>query len=50
MEGISDRHVSRVLRLVLRHETMMRSILDLCGVAVLPWAGRAGQGGAIDAR
>ena len=47
-EGISDRHVSRVIRLawlapsvlerlVLRREPTVLSIFDLCGVAELPW-------------
>lgn len=48
-EGISDRYVSRVIRLawlspsvlerlVLRREPTVLSIFDLCGVAELPWA------------
>ncbi|KIT14799.1 hypothetical protein [Jannaschia aquimarina] len=48
-EGISDRYVSRVIRLawlspsvlerlVLLCEPTMLSIFDLCGVAELPWA------------
>jgi hypothetical protein len=48
-EGISDRYVSRVIRLawlapsvlerlVLRREPTMLSIFDLCGVAEMPWA------------
>ena len=47
-EGISDRYVSRVIRLawlspsvlerlVLRREPTVLSIFDLCGVAELPW-------------
>ena len=47
-EGISDRYVSRVIRLawfspsvlerlVLRREPKVLSIFDLCGVAELPW-------------
>jgi hypothetical protein len=47
-EGISDRYVSRVIRLawlapsvlerlVLRREPSVLSIFDLCGVAELPW-------------
>ncbi|MBP0484172.1 hypothetical protein [Sagittula salina] len=47
-EGISDRYVSRVIRLawlspsvlerlVLRREPTMLSIFDLCGVAELTW-------------
>jgi hypothetical protein len=46
--GISDRYVSRVIRLawlapsvlerlVLRREPTVLSIFDLCGVAELPW-------------
>jgi hypothetical protein len=48
-EGISDRYVSRVIRLawlsppvlerlVLRREPSVLSIFDLCGVAELRWA------------
>ena len=48
-EGISDRYVSRVIRLawlspsvlerlVLRREPTVLSIFDLCGVAEMPWA------------
>ncbi|HCQ65580.1 MAG TPA: hypothetical protein DIU07_10675 [Rhodobacteraceae bacterium] len=48
-EGISDRYVSRVIRLawlspsvlerlVLRRQPTVLSIFDLCGVAELPWA------------
>lgn len=48
-EGISDRNVSRVIRLawlspsvlerlVLRREPTVLSIFDLCGVAEMPWA------------
>jgi len=47
-EGISDRYVSRLIRLawlspsvlerlVLRREPTVLSIFDLCGVAELPW-------------
>lgn len=47
-EGISDRYVSRVIRLswlspsvlerlVLRREPTVLSIFDLCGVAEMPW-------------
>ena len=47
-EGISDRYISRVIRLawlspsvlerlVLRREPTVLSIFDLCGVAELPW-------------
>lgn len=47
-EGISDRYVSRMIRLawlapsvlerlVLRREPTVLSIFDLCGVAELPW-------------
>lgn len=47
-EGISDRYVSRVIRLawlspsvlerlVLRREPTVLSIFDLCGVSELPW-------------
>ena len=47
-EGISDRYVSRVIRLawlspsvlerlVLRREPTILSMFDLCGVAELPW-------------
>lgn len=47
-EGISDRYVSRVIRLawlapsvlerlVLRREPTVLSIFNLCGVAELPW-------------
>lgn len=47
-EGISDRYVSRVIRLswlapsvlerlVLRREPTVLSTFDLCGVAELPW-------------
>ena len=53
-EGISDRYVSRVIRLawlspsvlerlVLRREPTVLSIFDLCGVAELPWAEQAGR-------
>ncbi|TDE35641.1 hypothetical protein [Antarcticimicrobium sediminis] len=53
-EGISDRYVSRVIRLawlspsvlerlVLRREPTVLSIFDLCGVAELPWAEQPGQ-------
>jgi len=48
-EGISDRYVSRVIRLawlapsvlerlVLRREPTVLSIFDLCGIAEMPWA------------
>ncbi|SLN77350.1 hypothetical protein [Roseisalinus antarcticus] len=48
-EGISDRYVSRVIRLawlapsvlerlVLRREPTVLAIIDLCGVAERPWA------------
>jgi hypothetical protein len=51
-EGISDRYVSRVIRLawlapsvlerlVLRREPTVLSIFDLCGVAELPWVEQA---------
>jgi hypothetical protein len=47
-EGISDRYVSRVIRLawlapsvlerlILRREPTVLSIFDLCGVVELPW-------------
>ena len=53
-EGISDRYVSRVIRLawlsptvlvrlVLRREPTVLSIFDLCGVAELPWAVQPGR-------
>lgn len=53
-EGISDRYVSRVIRLawlspsvlerlVLRREPTVLSIFDLCGVAELPWAEQPGR-------
>lgn len=53
-EGISDRYVSRVIRLawlapsvlerlVLRREPTVLSIFDLCGVAELPWVEQAGR-------
>ena len=53
-EGISDRYVSRVIRLawlspsvlerlVLRREPTVLSIFDLCGVAELPWAEQPGH-------
>ena len=53
-EGISDRYVSRVIRLawlspsvlerlVLRREPTMLSIFDLCGVAELPWVEQPGR-------
>jgi len=53
-EGISDRYVSRVIRLawlapsvldrlVLRREPTVLSIFDLCGVADLPWAVQPGR-------
>ena len=53
-EGISDRYVSRVIRLawlspvvlerlVLRREPTVLSIFDLCGVAELPWVEQPGQ-------
>lgn len=52
-EGISDRYVSRVIRLawlspsvlerlVLRREPTVLSIFDLCGVSELPWAKQPG--------
>ncbi|WP_323769333.1 hypothetical protein [Antarctobacter sp.] len=52
-EGISDRYVSRVIRLawlepsvlerlVLRREPTVLSIFDLCGVAELPWVKQPG--------
>lgn len=52
-EGISDRYVSRVIRLawlapsvlerlVLRREPTVLSIFDLCGVAELPWVEQPG--------
>ena len=53
-EGISDRYVSRVIRLawlspsvlerlVLRREPTILSIFDLCGVAELPWVEQPGR-------
>lgn len=53
-EGISDRYVSRVIRLawlsplvlerlVLRREPTVLSIFDLCGVAELPWVEQPGR-------
>lgn len=53
-EGISDRYVSRVIRLawlaptvldrlVLRREPTVLSIFDLCGVAELPWVEQPGS-------
>ncbi|SFR20602.1 hypothetical protein SAMN04515673_1243 [Poseidonocella sedimentorum] len=53
-EGISDRYVSRVIRLawlapsvlerlVLRREPTVLSIFDFCGVSELPWAGQPGR-------
>uniref|UniRef100_UPI00404823F8 hypothetical protein n=1 Tax=Yoonia sp. TaxID=2212373 RepID=UPI00404823F8 len=53
-EGISDRYVSRVIRLawlapsvlerlVLRREPTVLSIFDLCGVAELPWFQQPGR-------
>lgn len=53
-EGISDRYVSRVIRLawlapsvlerlVLRREPTVLSIFDLCGVAELPWIEQPGR-------
>jgi len=53
-EGISDRYVSRVIRLawlaptvlerlVLRREPTVLSIFDLCGVAELPWVKQPGR-------
>lgn len=53
-EGISDRYISRVIRLawlapsvldrlVLRREPTVLSIFDLCGVAELPWAEQPGR-------
>jgi len=53
-EGISDRYVSRVIRLawlspsvlerlVLRREPTVLSIFDLCGVAELPWGEQPGR-------
>ncbi|GHE05194.1 hypothetical protein U879_03265 [Defluviimonas sp. 20V17] len=53
-EGISDRYVSRVIRLawlspsvlerlVLRREPTVLSIFDLCGVSELPWAEQPGR-------
>jgi hypothetical protein len=48
-EGISDRYVSRVIRLawlspsvlerlILRREPTVLSIFELCGIAEMPWA------------
>ena len=53
-EGISDRYVSRVIRLawlspsvlerlVLRREPTVLSIFDLCGIAEMPWAEQPGR-------
>ncbi|MFP7572365.1 hypothetical protein [Marivita sp. S2033] len=53
-EGISDRYVSRVIRLawlapsvlerlVLRREPTVLSIFDLCGVAEQPWSEQPGR-------
>ncbi|MTI44258.1 hypothetical protein JM93_04067 [Roseibium hamelinense] len=53
-EGISDRYVSRVIRLawlspsvlerlVLRREPTVLSIFDLCGVSELPWVEQPGR-------
>ena len=53
-EGLSDRYVSRVIRLswlsqsvlerlVLRREPTVLSIFDLCGVAELPWVEQPGR-------
>jgi hypothetical protein len=53
-EGISDRYVSRVIRLawlspsvlerlVLRREPTVLSIFDLCGVAEMPWVKQPGR-------
>ena len=53
-EGISDRYVSRVIRLawlspsvlerlVLRREPTVLSIFDLCGVAEMPWVEQPGR-------
>jgi len=53
-EGISDRYVSRVIRLawlsptvlerlVLRREPTVLSIFDLCSVAELPWVEQPGR-------
>ena len=53
-EAISDRYVSRVIRLawlspsvlerlVLRREPTVLSIFDLCGVAELPWVEQPGR-------
>lgn len=53
-EGISDRYVSRLIRLawlspsvldrlVLRREPTVLSIFDLCGVAELPWVEQPGR-------
>ena len=53
-EGITDRYVSRVIRLawlspvvlerlVLRREPTVLSIFDLCGVAELPWVEQPGR-------
>jgi len=53
-ESISDRYVSRVIRLawlapsvlerlVLRREPTVLSIFDLCGVAEMPWVEQPGR-------
>ena len=53
-DGISDRYVSRVIRLawlspsvlerlVLQREPTVLSIFDLCGVAELPWVEQPGR-------